>query len=148
MFIHSKFLLAMFESLSRRLSLCGAPQVFGGSAGYLTVRQALAQSSRASNAAPARAGSWVCACAFDGSASLETFFGVLPSEVGGDFSAFARAGAVAGTARVSLGRLALAGRSVFQSVTGLAANTAVNGTPNCCAVWFPPLRSGARYLQR
>jgi hypothetical protein len=27
-------------------------------------------------------------------------------------------------------------------------NRSVNGTPNCCAVWFPPLRSGARYVQR
>ncbi|MCX9158630.1 hypothetical protein OPU71_21155, partial [Niveibacterium sp. 24ML] len=129
MFIHSRFLLALFESLSLRFSLCGAPQGFGGSSGYLTVGLASAQSSRASNAAPSNAGGWFSACAFDGAASLETFFGVLPGEVGGDFSAFARAGAVAGTTRVSLGRLALAGRSVFQSVTGLAANTAVNGTP-------------------
>ncbi|MBB4014980.1 hypothetical protein GGR36_004348 [Niveibacterium umoris] len=28
------------------------------------------------------------------------------------------------------------------------ANQSVNGTPNCFAVWFPPLRSGARYVQR
>ncbi len=27
-------------------------------------------------------------------------------------------------------------------------NKSVNGTPNCYAVWFPPLRSGARYVQR
>ncbi|MBB4014987.1 hypothetical protein GGR36_004355 [Niveibacterium umoris] len=27
-------------------------------------------------------------------------------------------------------------------------NKSVNGTPKCCAFWFPPLRSGARYVQR
>ncbi|MBB4014960.1 hypothetical protein GGR36_004328 [Niveibacterium umoris] len=28
------------------------------------------------------------------------------------------------------------------------ANQSVNGTPKCYAFWFPPLRSGARYVQR
>ncbi|MBB4013083.1 hypothetical protein GGR36_002429 [Niveibacterium umoris] len=28
------------------------------------------------------------------------------------------------------------------------ANKSVNGTPKCCAVWFPPLRFGAGYFQR
>ncbi|MBB4014946.1 hypothetical protein GGR36_004314 [Niveibacterium umoris] len=28
------------------------------------------------------------------------------------------------------------------------SNKSVNGTPKCYAFWFPPLRSGARYVQR
>jgi hypothetical protein len=30
----------------------------------------------------------------------------------------------------------------------MPANQSVNGTPKCCEFWFPPLRSGARYVQR
>ena len=30
----------------------------------------------------------------------------------------------------------------------LSSNKSVNGTPNCFAVWSPPLCSGARYGQR
>ena len=36
----------------------------------------------------------------------------------------------------------------FTTCEKLVPNQSVNGTPKCCAFWFPPLRSGARYVQR
>ena len=38
--------------------------------------------------------------------------------------------------------------SILIQLDGARPNQSVNGTPNCGAVGFPPLRSGARYVQR
>jgi hypothetical protein len=38
--------------------------------------------------------------------------------------------------------------SILIQLDGARPNQSVNGTPNCGAVGFPPLRSGARYAQR
>jgi hypothetical protein len=38
-------------------------------------------------------------------------------------------------------------RNPLPSARRVIPNQSVKGTPNCCAVWFPPLRSGACYVQ-
>ncbi|MBB4014976.1 hypothetical protein GGR36_004344 [Niveibacterium umoris] len=40
------------------------------------------------------------------------------------------------------------GSMALSAPYSVTPNKSVNGTPKCCAFWFPSLRSGARYVQR
>ena len=143
-----QFLSSAIELPSRRLALCGAPHAVASSAGHRAARGLRAQPSLASKAAPAAVGARLAAFAFGGFGlsvrSPRAFPGAAVSAFSGVVSGCAASFAVRAFRRLAVA----ASHSVSQSVTGCAANTSVNGTPNCCAVWFPRLRLGARYLQR